>query len=423
MYMKVAMFTDSYFPRINGVSISVNSFAEELANLGNEVLIICSDYENESPLIDIKAKSYLEKTSNPNINIYRVSSIPVIISKEDKVARLSQWNYIKRQLDKFSPDVIHINGEFSIGLSGLVYGKYRKVPIVFTFHTLWEEYVGKYLKMLPDIAARKLGKELVKLYLKRANEVIVPTQRIRDVAQEYGITTNIDILPTGIQKSIYTVDKEELATVKREIKIKYPLIKDKKMLLYVGRIVKEKNIEFLIDMYEHLQETDKDNILVIVGDGPYLDYIKDRVSESEYKDKIFLLGYKDRTKLPIYYKIADIFVFPSVTETQGLVTVEAMMSGLPVVAIGRMGTVDVMNGDHGGFMVEPDINAFTDKVRLLLNDKDLYEKKCQEALEHSKKWAISNLTPKLIEYYEKAIDICNKAKNKSIKKEIINHDI
>ena len=380
MYMKVAMFTDSYFPRINGVSISVNSFAEELALFGHKILIICSDYDNDKPLIEINPKSFIEKTSNANINIFRVSSIPVIISKEDKVARLSQWNKIKRQLDEYAPDVIHINGEFSIGLSGLVYGKYRKIPIVFTFHTLWEEYVGKYLKMLPDHVARKLGKELVKLYLKRADEVIAPTLRIAEVVREYGITTHMDVLPTGITKSVYVVDQEEVQTVKREIYKKYPIFRDKKILLYVGRIVKEKNVEFLIDMFEKLQLTSPNTVLVLVGDGPDFEYIKERVSNSEYKDKIFLLGYKDRTKIPMYYQLADIFVFPSVTETQGLVTVEAMMSGLPVVAIGRMGTVDVMNGDNGGFMVEPDINIFKEKVELLLNDKELYKAKCNEAL-------------------------------------------
>ena len=121
--MNIAMFTDAYFPRINGVSISVKSYANELADMGHKILIICCDYNDKKETDNvIQTKSFLEKTSNPNINIYRVSSIPVIISKEDKLARISQWKKIKKQLRPFNPDIIHINSEFSLGLLGLVYG-------------------------------------------------------------------------------------------------------------------------------------------------------------------------------------------------------------------------------------------------------------------------------------------------------------
>lgn len=398
------MFTDAYFPRINGVSISVKSYADELAALGHKVLIICCDYRDEEVNDSISIpKSFLETTDNPNINLYRVSSLPVMLSKEDKLARLSQWNKIKNQLNPFKPDIIHINSEFSLGFLGLVYGYFKFLPIVFTFHTLWEEYASNYMKYVPDSIARRLGREIVIHYLKRADEIIVPTQRIADVVIKYGVQKETDILPTGIPKSVYTIDKEKLPRFIEGMEKLYPILKGKRMLLYVGRVAKEKNLEFLIQSFEKIQEKTPDTVLTIVGGGPDLENMKEIASTSKYSDKIIFTGYCEREDLPYFYHTADVFVFPSVTETQGLVTIEAMMCGTPVVAIGEMGTYDVMQGDNGGFMVKNDLEIFTEKVQLLLDNKELHKQKSEEALAWSKKWSISYLTPKLISYYEKAI--------------------
>lgn len=399
------MFTDAYFPRINGVSISVKSYADELASMGHKILIICCDYTSEEDINPvIPTKSFMEETDNPNINVYRVSSLPVIISKEDKLARLSQWNKIKKQLNPFKPDIIHINSEFSLGLLGLVYGHYKLIPIVFTFHTLWEEYAANYMKYIPDSLARRLGREIVIHYLKRADEIIVPTQRIADVVAKYGIDKKPDILPTGIPKSVYITEPEKMKNFTKVMEETYPVIKNKKILLYVGRIAKEKNLEFLIESFERIQETNPETVLVFVGGGPDLENIKQIASENKYGEKIIFTGYCDREDLPYFYHSAEVFVFPSVTETQGLVTIEAMMCGTPVVAIGEMGTYDVMQGDNGGFMVENSIDIFTEKVQLLLNNKDLHKEKSADALKWSKNWSISSLTPKLISYYKKGIE-------------------
>lgn len=405
------MFTDSYLPRINGVSISVKSYADELAKLGHKILITCCDYTSDDGTNTIlPTNSYLEHTENENIDIFRVSSIPVIISKEDKFARVSQWKKIKDQLNIFNPDVIHINSEFSIGLSGLIYARFKRIPIVFTFHTLWEEYAANYMKIVPVPIARMLGRDIVKHYLKHADEIIVPTQRIADVVVRYGIQKQVDILPTGIPNSVYTVDENKLPRFIEGMEKLYPVLKGKRMLLYVGRVAKEKNLEFLIKSFEKIQETTPDTVLTIVGGGPDLENLKEIASKSIYSEKIIFTGYCDRTELPYFYHTASIFVFPSVTETQGLVTVEAMMSGTPVVAIGEMGTVDVMQGDNGGYMVENTLEIFTEKVLDLLNNKTLHDKKSQEALAWSKKWSIQNLTPLLMSYYEKGINKRNSEK-------------
>ena len=409
--MKIAMFTDSYLPRINGVSISVNSYAEELSALGNQILIVCCDY-NSNQTNPKNGKSYIEETSDPNITIFRVSSLSVILSKEDKLAKVTQWQKIKNQLNIFQPDLIHINSEFTIGLSGLIYGRFKYIPIVFTFHTLWEEYASNYMKYIPAPVARKLGRDVVKHYLKHADEIIVPTKRIANVVKRYGIDKDVDILPTGIPKYVHTIEEEKLNSFNNKMDKLFPTAKNKKRLLYVGRIAAEKNLDFLISSFEMLQETDPDTVLFFVGNGPDFDNLRQTASQSKFNNKIFFTGYCDREDLPYFYYSANVFVFPSVTETQGLVTIEAMMSGTPVVAIGEMGTYDVMHGDNGGFMVPNDLKIFTEKVHILLTDKDIYKQKSQEAIEWSKKWSIKNLTPKLITYYKKGIE---KRKNRTKK--------
>ena len=151
-----------------------------------------------------------------------------------------------------------------------------------------------------------------------------------------------------------------------------------------------------------VRERVSNTVLLFVGGGPYLEELRKKSQDAGLVDSVFFTGYIDGSKLIYFYKVADVFTFPSKTETQGLVTIEAMLAGLPVVAIGEMGTLDVMQGDHGGFMVGDEIGEFSDHVVRLLEDETLRKEKSAEAEEWASKWKISNLTPKLAECYEKA---------------------
>ena len=146
-------------------------------------------------------------------------------------------------------------------------------------------------------------------------------------------------------------------------------------------------------------------ILLLAGDGLYMNEFKSKAEKMGLSDKIFYVGYIERPQLAVLYKAAEIFVFPSKTETQGLVTAEAMFAGIPVVAIGEMGTVDVMQGDNGGYMVPEDVEIFSKRVYELLTNKKLYEEKSKEAKEWSMQWTISSLTKKLEASYAKCIEI------------------
>ena len=153
----------------------------------------------------------------------------------------------------------------------------------------------------------------------------------------------------------------------------------------------------------------------MVGGGPYLDELKDRAKECGLEKSVCFTGYVPSKDVLYLYRMSQIFVFPSKTDTQGLVTIESMMTGLPVVAIGELGTVDVMQGDHGGFMVHDDVNEFAEKVTLLLQNPKLRKQKSEESKQWSQQWKISSLTPRLLSCYEKVL--AEKKDNKRNKSE------
>jgi len=277
--------------------------------------------------------------------------------------------------------------------------------MVYTFHTLWEDYAANYIHFLPPSYSKKLAKEFIRFYLKRSDMIICPTERIQNVVKDYKIDRESKILPTGIPNHVAEVKKGQKQLFHNQLYKGFPIKKKKHILLYVGRVVKEKNLEFLFPVLDKVKKVYPDTMLVIVGGGPELEPLQKKATELKLSKNICFTGYQNRDDLAYFYKLADVFVFPSVTETQGLVTIEAMMTGLPVVAIGEMGTVDVMQGNNGGFMVKNDVSEFSEKVIELLSNKELHKQKCEEALAWSKKWSLPDLTNTLVEYYEEAIEI------------------
>lgn len=401
------MFTDAYYPRVNGVAVSVKSYADELSKRNHKVIIVCCDYTKRKGIGQklFKTSFYDKKSKNhPNVQVLRIPADHILFSEEDRAARITQWHTIKKQLDIFQPDIIHINSEFLMGWFGLTYARHRHVAMVFTFHTLWEDYIYNYIPYIPFNASKAIGRNLVKFYLKRADEIICPTERIAEVTKEYGVNRPVDILPTGIPDEVVRVEKKGMNFFSTQLYKIFPSLQKKPILLYVGRMVKEKNLDFLFDVLAEVRKTVADVVLLFVGGGPELEPLKAKARALPYSWNICFTGYRSRSELAYFYKLADVFVFPSLTDTQGLVTIEAMLSGTPVVAIGEMGTVDVMQGDNGGFMVKNDLQDFSTRVVQLLTDKELYQKKSEEALKWGQQWSMTTLAPKLVTLYEKAIE-------------------
>jgi glycosyltransferase involved in cell wall biosynthesis len=401
--MKVAMFSDAYWPRVNGVTVSVDTFALALIRAGHDVMIICSQYPVTSmadPTGFVQSQS--KDPVREKLQVLRIPSYRIFFSKEDRMAKLVKRRWVEKELDKFNPDVVHINTEFIIGDIGFVYAKKRRLPAVYTFHTIWEDYVANYLPLIPEFLLRFAMRRVQKIILHRSDLVIVPSLQIEEMVRAYHIKREIRLLPTGIDPVLFQHSREELDNFRKKMEEKYPVLTGKRILLFAGRVAREKNLSFVIQLFPELLARHDDLILLIAGNGPYQDYYMEEAQNSGVGKNCIFTGYMEREELALIYGISYIFVMPSLTETQGLVTIEAMLSGIPVVAIGAMGTVQLMEGDKGGFMVKNDAEEFKIRVLDLLEDKELYRRKAEEALQHAQGWTISSITEKLVDIYRES---------------------
>lgn len=392
--MKVAFTSDVYWPRINGVTVSTNIFLNELTKLGHTLKLWTSEY----PVPEDQKKMY-----HQDPRVVRLKSWQAPGTKEDRIPSLFQQGRLFRELDLFQPDIIHVQTEFTSGIMAKRYAKSRHVPLIQTCHTYFEQYINFYFPYLPQKWAKTWARQLQYKFFNTADAVIAPTVPMKKVLEDYGLTCPIYVVPTGIQEEDFKgVAKEEERHHSHWI-LQFPRLKNKKILLYVGRVGQEKNLDFLLDVVAGVQDVAPGTTLVVAGNGPYLDEYKRKISARGMDDIVLCLGYVDRKDLKHLYSLADVFTFASKTETQGLVTIEAMMCRTPTVAVGIMGTKEVMNGDNGGFMVADDPVEFTARVRELLTDPVLYQKKSDEAYAYAQNWTATKMAVKISELYDRVI--------------------
>ena len=401
--MKIAMFTDAYWPRVNGVTVSVDSFSRALAKEGHDVLIVCLQYPQDDENNFVSLKNGMEIDNEKHLKILRVPSFPSFITKEDRIGKIYKFKWVADNVCDFNPDVIHIQTEFIICEFGIWYGKMHNLPIIYTFHTMWDDYAPNYFPSLSPRIVSIIVNKILKGILKHTYRVIVPTVQMESVVKKYKHNVKTSVLPTGIDIKLFQHDENEIAAFRDKLEEHFPKLKGKKILLFAGRVAKEKNIEFLFKILPEILEKHPDVILLIAGSGPDIDYLKEEAHKLNIDDYCVFPGYFTRGDLSFVYSISEVFLFPSLTDTQGLVTLEAMLTGTPVVAIGAMGTLTVMGGDNGGFMVSNNTYEFTARVLELLGNKELYNLKAEEAKLHASSWSIEEMTKKLVVLYKNMI--------------------
>jgi glycosyltransferase involved in cell wall biosynthesis len=317
---------------------------------------------------------------------------------------------VEEAITAFAPDVLHINTEFVIANFGFRYGKKHRVPVVYTFHTIWEDYAANYFPLVPDFLLRFMVRKYLKSLLKRSDVIIVPTAQIAGMIKTYKVRKETRLLPTGVDPALFSHSPETVAAFRKRLQEKYPFLEGKRILMFAGRVAKEKNIGFIIELMKELRGKHPDLALLIAGNGPDLDYYREEAASLGVGGDCVFTGYLERSELALCYAVSKVFVFPSLTETQGLVTIEAMLSGVPVVAIGVLGTVEVMGGDNGGFMVQNDREEFKTRLLQLLEDDKLYREKSAEALRHAQRWTLEEITGKLVAIYREVPAIMSRAR-------------
>ena len=400
--MNIVMFTDAYWPRVNGVTVSVDSYSRALMKAGHQVLVVCSFYPED---LNAPVSLFANPEESGGPKLVRVPSLPAFVTKEDRLAKFNKWYWVFKQVERFNPDIIHINTEMMIAQFGFLYARAHNLPAIYTFHTMWEDYGPNYFPMFPAFMVKLVIRGVLKNIIRRSYRVIVPTPQIDEVVLRYKPGTKTFLLPTGLEPELFEHDEAEGEEFRERLQEHFPQLKGKRILLFAGRVAKEKNLGFLISILPGILADFPGVVLLIAGNGPDLEYFQDDARKAGVGEACVFTGNLERKDLALIYTISEIFVFPSLTDTQGLVTLEAMLSGTPVVAIGALGTLMVMGGDNGGFMVKNDEAEFKSRVLELLGDPVLRRRKSLEARIHARSWSIDEMTRKLLVIYESTIKV------------------
>ena len=389
--MNIVYVSDQYWPSVSGVPVSMDTFKENLIQKGFNVYMLVPDYPEAAEW----------DRENNATNVFRFRSRSLFFNKENRLVYKSEKKKVYERLDLIKPDIIHIHTEFALAKIVIKYAKKNNIPLVLTAHTNWEELINEYIKFIPHNLARFYCRSILRRMFNKVDVVIVPTSLMEARLIEYLVRSPIQVIPTGITASHFSRNIVELEVSPNLIfESLSETIKDHKMLLYVGRLGKEKNIKFLIDAFFKLAKSNDDIKLVIVGDGPAREELEDYSRSLGLEGRVIFTGFVQRNMLNDFYSMAHIFIFASKVESQGLVILESMTCGTPVVAIGEMGTRALMGSGGGGYMVDDDLDLFIEKVELLLNDSQIYKIKSAEAFIEAEKWGSEIMSSKVLSLYE-----------------------
>jgi 1,2-diacylglycerol 3-alpha-glucosyltransferase len=307
------------------VSTSIQTFRRALRAHGVEVDLIAPHYGGDAEADDV----------------VRIPARPVPRDPEDRLMRFSRLKAAALQLSRHA-DLVHVQTPFAAHYAGLWAARRRHIPAIATYHTLFEEYLHHYAPFVPARGLRAAARALSRSQCNALDAVVVPSLAMRDRLAQYGVVRPVHVIPTGIGLAPYGTGRRHV------FRAAYDIPEDRPVALFVGRVAHEKNIDFLLEAMVRVRRRVPSALLLVTGDGPALPHLKRRSVELELTEYVRFLGYLDRARtLPDCYAAADVFAFASKTETQGLVLLEAMASGCPVVALSEMGTRDILDRTLG----------------------------------------------------------------------------
>jgi 1,2-diacylglycerol 3-alpha-glucosyltransferase len=381
--MKIAIFTDFYFPQVNGVVTSTNTLVLGLEKQGHEVLVIGPRMEGARRSTD---------------KVWRFRSVPFPLQKEYRVV-----SPISRKLKKFKDlniDLIHIQTPFSLGHLGQFLSWKNNIPMIHTYHTYWYEY-AHYVPFISKRMAAGIDSYLfTKNFCNRCQHIIAPSEQMKNKLLEYGVIVETTILPTGID-----LEKTKKPVNTALFREKYNIDTEAPVMIFAGRLGIEKNLYFLLDSFKLVLEKEKNVVLFVAGDGPEKENMMKTAGKLGISDKVVFAGYLSHQDVFAAYAAADVIMFPSKSETQGLSLLEGMAMEKPAVGINAMGVASILENDFGGFLTSDDIDEYSCKVLELINDKKLYQQKKKEAKKRAEQFSSENMIAQTLDIYKKAIEI------------------
>ena len=383
--MRIAIFTDTYYPDINGVVSSIGILRNELMKHGHQVLIITTIPPHGVQMNDDSSIIRMNGISLKSIYGYRMAGI--------------YNNKIFKQIKVFNPDIIHTQTEYGVGLFGRLCGYKLNVPTVYTFHTNlydYTYYVTKGIQPL-DAIAKIIVKKLMKVYTTHTTSLIVPSDKTSSMMKSIGINKKINIVPTGLELERFKIHNEDHT---KQIKEKYSLT-NHFSLISLGRLAEEKSLDFIISAMPEIIKRNPDIRLFIIGDGPAKETLTQLTHDLKMDEYIRFAGCQSADVIPDFYYSGDLFVSASLTETQGLTFIEAMASSLPVLARydSNLDPV-IVEGKNGHFFYSKE--EYVDKV-IELSHKDLIPYK-QHAVKHAQQFDSHTFYEGVMQVYDTSID-------------------
>ena len=375
--MKIAFFTDTYLPQLNGVATSVNNFYIELKKIYPDIEIIAPKIKNYDDL---------------DKNILRLSSSKIWPTIPDS-ARMPLPDKEWLQLLDNDYEIIHAHGNGLFSFLGLIIARRKKIPFVLTLHTLWDQY-GHYF-LGGKILTPSLINKLLKTFANKSDAIIAPSEKMKHKLIELGVNKPITVIPNF-------VDFEKFKNLpKGFLRQKLKLESDTKILLSVGRLGKEKNFDFLIRMFSYLDYKNQKIHLVIVGEGIEKKNLTQLIQKLGLENNIHLTGGLPIDTMPSVYADADIFVFASESEVHPMVAIEAASSALPLVIIDDPAFKGIVKDRINGFISVKNHQDFSKKVRILLDDAKLRKKMEQESQKNiSKQFVRKEILEDLLKVYK-----------------------
>ena len=387
--MKIGLFSDTFYPEINGVATSILMLHRELTRRGHDVHVFapkCRGWED-----------------NQQDTFHYIASAPFLVLKDRNFAfpgPVTSW-----EATKLDFDVVHTNSEFVMGHFGRLVARANDSVLIHTYHTIWEEYTYYITHGVADEAARKVARKYSQWWCIKFDRIIAPTGKTLGLLYDYGVRAPMDIIPSGMDIARFAPERhseKERQAARAECGVK----PGERVLLNLGRISKEKNIEQILRVFPRLHEAYPNVRFVIVGEGPMRESLRKMAAELGVEDSVTFTGPKPWERIDRYYAMGDVFVSASRSETQGLTYVEAMASGLCVCAVNDSCLDGVIHDGVNGILTEEDdesllaglMRAFSNEGRRI----------AQSAPEYAKPYGAEAFAIKMEKCYEAALAAAKK---------------
>lgn len=380
--MRIAFFTNCYKPLINGVVSSIVSLKNAYKKNGHSTYIFAP-----------KVEGYTDREEN----VFRYHSVSLTKKIKYPIA-IPLSLRANRVIKDFKPDIIHIHHPFVLSMPAIMYAEKLGIPKILTIHTQYERY-AYYVSPVPQAITNEAIKMIVANFASKVDVVTTPSKSMKKLISRYKIKKEIVVIPNAIDLNIFR-EKDEQAC--RKIREQLELTQEDVILLYVGRLSFEKNIDKIIKSLALIKEKNINKVkLVLVGEGTASNQLNSMVKSLGLQQYVKFVGAVDSEIVKSYYQISDLFTFASTSETFGMVIIEAMASGLPVLAVSAPGAIDIITDGFDGMLVEDDVSDFAARLELLIKNKDLRKRLARGAFYTAQRYSIDNISDQMLNLYQR----------------------